>query len=65
MTRVNAGSVAIMRHPCLMEDEGRHFLIRHETSRAKAEQWIRDQKDEYFKPSDYYILTPEGGGDDR
>lgn len=45
-----------MRSPVLMEDEGRDFLIKVYTSRAKAQEWIDAQKDEYFKPRDYYIL---------
>lgn len=47
---------AIMRAPCLMEDEGRTFLIKVYSEREDAEKWIAEQKDEYFKPSDYYIL---------
>lgn len=45
----------IMRHPTLMEDEGRHFLIKTNLTWAEAKQWIAQQKDEYFKPGDYYI----------
>lgn len=51
--------VAIMRRPCLMEDEGRHFLIRADLPRSEAEAWIAAQEKEYFKPSDYYILEPQ------
>ncbi len=39
-----------------MEDEGRTFLIKVYSEREDAEKWIAEQKDEYFKPSDYYIL---------
>lgn len=45
----------VMRYPVLMEDEGRHFLERICSSREEAEEWIAAQKDEYFKPQDYYI----------
>lgn len=47
--------VVIMRRPCLMEDEGRHFYERTCPDRESAEKWIAAQKDEYFKPGDYYI----------
>lgn len=47
---------AIMRRPVLMEDEGRHFLIKVMDSKHAAEVWIKAQEGEYFKPSDYYIL---------
>ena len=46
--------VVIMRSPCLMEDEGRHHFVSRKP-RAEAEAWIAAQKDEYFKPGDYYI----------
>lgn len=48
--------VIIMRYPVLMEDEGRHFKIKGPLPKVEAEQWIANQKDEYFKPSDYYIV---------
>jgi hypothetical protein len=51
--------VIIMRAPCLMEDEGRHFHIDGPLPREEAEKWIAAQKDEYFRPSDYY-LVPAG-----
>ena len=38
-----------------MEDEGRHFFIRGPMTRQEAKEWIESQKNEYFKPSDYYI----------
>lgn len=44
-----------MRYPVLMEDEGRHFFERCFNTREEAEAWIKAQKDEYFKPGDYYI----------
>lgn len=53
-------SFAIMRRPCLMEDEGRHFFIKAVPTRQEADEWIAAQKDEYFRPSDYYILEGEG-----
>lgn len=45
----------VMRHPTLMEDEGRHSFVKLFTSKTKAKEWIAAQKDEYFKPEDYYI----------
>jgi len=45
-----------MRHPCLPEDEGRHDFIRKFDSRKEAEDWIKAQKGQYFRPSDYYIV---------
>ena len=48
--------VIIMRRPVLMEDEGRHFFEKGPISKKEAEKWIEAQKDEYFKPSDYYII---------
>ena len=47
--------VAVMRSPCLPEDEGRPSLVRIFASRADAEAWIKRQGNEYFKPGDYYI----------
>lgn len=47
---------AIMRHPCLMEDEGRHEFITSFSTREEAEMWIAGQEGKYFTPSDYYIL---------
>jgi hypothetical protein len=47
--------VIIMRSPVLMEDEGRHFYIKGPLPKQEALEWIKNQKDEYFKPSDYYI----------
>ena len=46
----------VMRYPCLMEDEGRHFFIAAFNTKEEAKQWIAEQKDEYFKPSDYYTV---------
>jgi hypothetical protein len=48
--------VIIMRYPVLMEDEGRHEFIKGPLDKEEAEQWIRQQEKEYFRPSDYYIL---------
>jgi len=39
-----------------MEDEGRHFFVEMFRSKMKAKEWIAAQKDEYFKPVDYYIV---------
>lgn len=47
--------VVIMRYPVLMEDDGRHQFIMGPITRSEADEWISKQKDEYFKPSDYYI----------
>lgn len=52
-------SVIIMRYPCLMEDEGRHFYIKGPLPKDEAMEWIKAQKDEYFKPRDYYIVEEE------
>lgn len=49
-------SYIIMRSPCLPEDEGRHFYVCSFKTKEKAEKWIKDQKEEYFKPGDYYIV---------
>lgn len=49
----------IMRHPVLMEDEGRHHLIKTNLTRQEAADWIAKQKGEYFSPGDYYIMEPE------
>lgn len=45
----------IMRRPVLMEDEGRHLLIKT-TTKEEALDWIEAQKGEYFGPGDYYII---------
>ncbi len=47
--------VIIMRRPVLMEDEGRHFYEKGPLPREEALKWITAQKDEYFKPGDYYL----------
>jgi hypothetical protein len=49
--------VSIMRRPVFQEDEGRHTFIMSAT-KEEADSWIAAQKDEYFKPSNYYISTP-------
>jgi hypothetical protein len=46
--------VTVMRYPVVMEDEGRHEYIMT-TNRITAKEWIANQKDQYFKPFDYYI----------
>lgn len=48
--------IAIMRCPVLMEDEGRHELIKICDTQLEADEWIKDQEGEYFGPGDYYIL---------
>lgn len=48
--------VIVMRYPVLMEDEGRHFYEKGPLPRLEAEAWIAAQKDEYFKPEDYYLV---------
>lgn len=45
----------VMRYPCLMEDEGRHFFINVYPTKQEAKDWIASQEGEYFRPSDYYI----------
>ena len=55
--------VIIMRRPVLMEDEGRHFYEKGPISRKEAEDWIKSQRDEYFKPSDYYIVEAKKQND--
>lgn len=49
--------IIIMRHPVLMEDEGRHFYIMTCKSEEEAREWIASQKGEYFSPSDYYMTS--------
>lgn len=45
----------IMRKAVLMEDEGRQEFIKTAHTRKEAQDWIDAQKNEYFKPGDYYI----------
>lgn len=47
---------AVMRKPCLMEDEGRHFYIIGFETKPEAQAWIASQKGEYFSPGSYYIM---------
>lgn len=49
--------VMIMRHPCLMEDEGRTFFIAGPMPETEAREWIKNQKDEYFKPGNYFLVN--------
>lgn len=50
----------IMRSPCLPEDEGRSFVIKTVSSEKEADEWIKKQEGEYFRPSDYYkVKVPE------
>lgn len=45
----------VMRQPCLMEDEGRHFVIKIYDTIEEARAWIAAQEGEYFSPGAYYI----------
>lgn len=47
----------VMRRPCLMEDEGRHFYVKSFSTYEEAQCWIISQKGQYFGPSDYYIAV--------
>ena len=49
-------SYIVMRSPVLPEDEGRHSIVAHYENKELARAWIAAQKDEYFKPGDYYII---------
>jgi hypothetical protein len=51
-----ANRFIVMRAPCLPEDEGRHFVEKVGLTKQEAEEWIAAQAEEYFKPSDYYIV---------
>lgn len=51
----DTGKVLIMRSPCLMEDEGRHFLVKRFETPKEAREWIEAQEGEYFGPGSYYI----------
>jgi len=46
----------VIRRAVLQEDEGREHLIAAFWSRSHAETWIANQEDQYFRPSDYYIV---------
>jgi hypothetical protein len=48
----------IMLQACLQEHEGRDMFIKQVDTLEEARQWIADQKDEFFHPSDYYVLEP-------
>lgn len=50
--------VVVVRNPCLMEDEGRTFLIGQMT-RKEAKEFIKHQEGEYFGPGDYSILEKD------
>ena len=50
----------VMRSPCLIEDEGRHFFIGTFTRVEDAYSWIASQKGSYFGPSNYYVITERG-----
>lgn len=47
---------AVVRFPCLPEDEGRTFLIKTYETREEVEAWIEKQEGEYFSPGDYGIM---------
>jgi len=51
---------AVMRHPVVMEDEGRIEFISAFPTRKEAEEWIENQKFKYFRPQDYFILEGKG-----
>lgn len=51
--------VIVVRKPCLMEDEGRSFLVGQFETKEKAREWIQAQKGEYFGPGDYAIMVEE------
>ena len=50
-----APKFTVIRLAVLMEDEGLEQVIDSHPTRAEAEEWIANQKNEYFKPSDYRI----------
>lgn len=45
----------VMRRAVLMEDEGREQMIHGYDTQKEAEDWIAEQKGEYFGPQDYYV----------
>lgn len=47
----------VMRSPCLMEDEGRHFFVDVFPTKEEAQAWINNQEGEYFGPGNYYIAS--------
>lgn len=49
--------VIVMRYAVFMEDEGRSEIVQEFDSIAAAQKWIAAQEGEYFKPSDYYMVT--------
>lgn len=48
-----------MRHPILMEDEGRHHFIGLYPTKKAAEVAIRRESGLYFQGTDFYILVAE------
>ena len=46
----------IMRYAVLQEDEQEDKFVKSVDTKEEAEKWIANQKDEYFKPTDYYIV---------
>jgi len=45
----------VIRKAVLMEDEGSDKIIQTFADKAEAEEWIKSQEGQYFRPSDYYI----------
>lgn len=50
---------AVLRLPCLQEDEGRTTYIDSFDTKEQAQAWIDAQKNKYFKPGDYTIAKGE------
>lgn len=57
-TGKDRGCFAVIRLPCLPEDEGRRFVSRVFDSREAAEWWVLQQVGQYFGPNDYRIEGP-------
>lgn len=52
---------AVIRNPCLMEDEGRTFFIGIRATRKEAEDLVKEKTaDGYFRSSDYSVIEQEG-----
>lgn len=51
--------IIVMRKPVFAEDEGRHFHTGTYNTREEAQAWVDAQTDEYYKPSDYYVMDSE------
>ena len=48
---------AIMRRPCMMEDEGRHTFIKTTSTKAAAQKWIDSQVDSNGADSDGHVAV--------